>query len=57
MFINGRWYDDKDVVKDKMRDFFKNRFEGVTRSQVRLDNVFFNSISGSNYEMLVGSFF
>jgi len=56
MFINGYWCDDKDVVKEKVRDFFKNRFEGVIGPQVRLDNVFFNSISDSDNEMLVGSF-
>jgi len=45
IFINSRWCDDKDEVKDKVKDFFKNRFEGVIGPQVRLDNVFFNSIS------------
>jgi len=26
VFINGRWCEDKDVVKDMVKDFFENRF-------------------------------
>jgi len=56
MFINGYWCDDKDVVKEKVKDFFNNRFEGTIGPQVRLDNLFFNFISDSDNEMLVGIF-
>ena len=31
--------DDKEVVKDKVRSFFKSRFDGVDKVPVRLDNV------------------
>lgn len=56
MPIDGQWCEDKDVVKDKVRDFFKKRFEDVFGPQVRPDNVCFNSISESDNEMLVGPF-
>jgi len=25
---NGQWCDDKEVVKDKVKDFFESRFDG-----------------------------
>jgi len=56
MNINGSWWDDKDVVKEKVRDFFKIRFDGVRGNQIRLDNVFFNSVSELDNEMLVSPF-
>jgi len=56
MYINNCWCDDKDVVKEKVRIFFKIRFEGVRGPQVRLDNVFFNSIIELDNEILVGPF-
>ncbi|XP_068504674.1 uncharacterized protein [Phaseolus vulgaris] len=53
LFVEGRWCEDKGVIKDKVRDFFKDRFDRNDVCQVRLDNVRFNSISEA--EMLVGS--
>jgi len=50
------WSEDKEVVKGKVRDFFKARFESVDGLQVRLDNVPFNSISAADNEMLVSTF-
>jgi len=44
------------VVKDKVRDFFKTRFDRVVGPHVRLDNVHFNSISEADNDMLVESF-
>ena len=55
-FVDGRWCEDKEVVKDKIRDFFKARFEGVVGLQVRLDNVSFNSIYVADNKMLVSPF-
>jgi len=43
------------VVKTKVRDFFKDKFKGVPRHQVRLDNVRFNAISGEDNVALVAS--
>jgi len=56
LFLNGRWCEDKEVVKDKVKDFFNVRFEGYPRPQVRLDNVSFNSISDADNKMLVSYF-
>ncbi|XP_068486295.1 uncharacterized protein [Phaseolus vulgaris] len=56
LFVDGRWCEDKEVVKDKIRDFFKARFEGVVGLQVRLDNVSFNSIFVVDNKMLVSPF-
>jgi len=53
LFVNGRWCEDKKVVKDKVRDFFKVRFKGLDGPQIRLDNVSFNSISNTDNKMLV----
>jgi len=39
VFVDGLWCDDKKVVKDKVRSFFKSRFDGVDGVPVRLDNV------------------
>jgi len=56
VFKNGRWSEDKDVVKDKVREFLEARFVGNEELSVRLDNVRFNSISEEDNQMLVGSF-
>ena len=53
---NGQWCVDKEVVKDKVRDFFKSRFVGEEDFQIRMDNVSFNSIFGEDNKMLVGDF-
>jgi len=57
VFDNGQWCEDKEVVKDKIRDFFKARFDKYEGILVRLDNVSFNSISDEDNNMLVGVFF
>ena len=44
------------MIKGKVRDFFKARFESVDGLQVKLDNVPFNSIFVADKEMLVGNF-
>ena len=56
LVVDSLWSEDKEVVKGKVRDFFKARFEGVDGLQVRLDNVPFNSISAADNEMLVNTF-
>ena len=56
LFVEGRWCEDKGVIMDKVRDFFKDRFNRNDVCQVRLDNVRFNSISEADNEMLVGEF-
>ncbi|XP_068498561.1 uncharacterized protein [Phaseolus vulgaris] len=56
VFENGRWSEDKDEVKDKVRDFFEARFVGNDELPVRLDNVCFNSISEEDNQMLVEAF-
>jgi len=55
-FINGCFCEDKELVKDKVREFFKARFESGDGFQVRLDNVPFNFVSDADNEMLVKSF-
>jgi len=56
LFVEGRWCEDKGVIMDKVRDFFKDRFNKNNVHQVRLDNVRFNSISEADNELLVGEF-
>jgi len=41
----GQWYDEQGAVKEKVRDFFKERFSGETCQRVRLDNAEFNRIT------------
>jgi len=53
---NDQWCEDKEVVKANVRDFFKAKFDGVSRPQVRLDNDCFNSISSDDNALLVGAF-
>jgi len=50
---NGQWYEDHEVVKGKVRDFFKNRFSRGDSQQVRIDNADFSRISDVNNGMLV----
>jgi len=56
IFVNGNWCKDKDMVKDKVREFFEDRFARNAVCQVRLDNVIFNTISEADNEMLIGEF-
>ncbi|XP_068466659.1 uncharacterized protein [Phaseolus vulgaris] len=56
LFVEGRWCEDKGVIMDKVRDFFKDRFDRNDVRQVRLYNVRFNSISEADNELLVGEF-
>jgi len=53
--MNGQWCDDKEKVKTKVREFFKARFDGMYKAQVRLDNVRFNSIFYEDNALLVGA--
>jgi len=53
VFVDGLWCDNKEVVKDKVRNFFESRFDGVDGVPVRLDNVDFSSVSGEENRMLV----
>ena len=57
MFVDGRWCEDKEVIKDKVRVFFEDRFARKEGCQVRLDNVRFNSISEEDNELLIADFF
>ncbi|XP_068466669.1 uncharacterized protein [Phaseolus vulgaris] len=52
-FENGQQCGDKEVVKDKVKDFFKFCFDEEVGVPVRLDNACFNSISDEDNEMLV----
>jgi len=56
VFVNGKWCEDKDVIKDKVREFFEDRFARNDACQVRLDNVRFCSISDSDNDLLIGDF-
>jgi len=56
LFVDGRWCEDKVVIKDKVRDYFEDRFARNKACMVRLDNVKFNSISKADNELLVGDF-
>jgi len=44
------------VVKDKVRVFFKSRFDVKDAFQIRLNNVSFNSISEEDNKILVDDF-
>jgi len=57
VFVNDRWCEDKDVVKDKVIEFFEARFVRNEFIQLKLDNVRFNSITREDNNMLVGDFF
>jgi len=50
----GQWYNEQGVVKEKVRDFFKERFSGESSQRVRLDNVEFNRITEEDNASLVG---
>ena len=54
-FENDLWCDNKDMVKDKVRDFFKSRYDEDDELPVRLDNASFNFISSKDNGMLVGA--
>ena len=42
------------LVKEKVRDFFKERFSGETCQWVKLDNAEFNRITNEDNALLVG---
>lgn len=52
---NGHWYEDQDVVKENIRDFFKAKFSGCVCQRIRLDNTDFNKITDEDNAMLVRS--
>ena len=52
---NGQWCEDKEVVMDNVRDFFKARFDKSEEIPVRMD-VSFSSIIDDDNSMLVGIF-
>ena len=56
VFVNNKWCDSKEEVKDKVCEFFEERFSRNDSCQVRLDKVEFNSISEADNEMLIGEF-
>ena len=56
MFVDDRWCEDKEVIKDKVRVFFEERFARKERCQVRLDNVRFNSILKEDNELFIVDF-
>ena len=50
--MDGIWCDDKEVVKDKVRNIFKSWFDEVDGIPVRLDNASFSSVSREDNRML-----
>jgi len=50
VFVDDLWCDDKEVVKDKVRSFFKSQFDGVDEAPVRLDNVSLAQFLGRRIE-------
>jgi len=56
-FVNGKWCEDKDAIKDKVQEFFEERFARNNACQVRLDNARFNTISDSDNVLFTGDFF
>jgi len=56
LFVNNTWCDNKEEVKNKVCEFFEERFARNDACQVRLDKVEFNSLSESDNEMLIGEF-
>jgi len=57
LFVNGNWCEDKQVIKDKVQEFFKDRCARNDACQVRLDNARFCSISDLDNDLLIGEFF
>ena len=56
IYVNGKWCEDKEVIKTKVREFFDDRFARNDACQVRLDKVRFCSISGPDNDMLINDF-
>ena len=56
MLENGRWCENKEEIKDKVKDFFEARFVDNEELLVKLDNVCFNTISKEDNQMLVEAF-
>ena len=49
----GQWYDEQGAVKDKVREYFKERFSGEARQSVRLDTAGSNRITEEDNVLLV----
>ena len=56
IFVNNTWCDNKEEVKNKVCEFFEEKFARNDACQVRLDKVEFNSISETDNEMLTSDF-
>ena len=56
IFVNKKWSDNKEEVKNKVCEFFEERFARNDACQVRLEKIDFNSISEANNELLIGDF-
>jgi len=56
IFVNNIWCDNKEEVKNKVCEFFEERFARNDACQVKLDKVEFNSILETDNEMLIGDF-
>jgi len=56
VFVDGNWCEDKDMIKNRVCEFFEERFARNNACQVRLDNVRFSFISESDNAMLTGDF-
>jgi len=57
LHVNGKWCEDKEVIKDKIQSFFEDRFARNDACQVGLDNVNFCSISETDNDMLIADFY
>ena len=49
---NDQWFDDPMAVKEKVKEFFKKRFDGGAWQQVMLDNTEFTRISDEDNRRL-----
>ncbi|XP_068498242.1 uncharacterized protein [Phaseolus vulgaris] len=56
IFVNNKWSDNKEEVKNKVCELFEERFARNDAYQARLDKVEFNSISEVDNKMLIGDF-
>jgi len=56
MQILGKWTKDPQVVKEGVKEFYKNRLTTTLELGVRLDNIQFQQISKEDNYMLINRF-
>jgi len=49
---NGQWLEEQETVKEKVKEFFKERFSGRAWQQVRIDNANFTCVLDEDNQRL-----